>query len=111
MLGVVRSQARRARAPAALPFGGFGSATLSVDAAAQMRWVGMKPPPPSLQKRMPPPPLPAQRKGLPAPPPLSGKRVAAIGGTTPGAVPAAWKSPAEVLTMMVEFVPTFYVPV
>jgi hypothetical protein len=93
-----------------------------VGPSSAVRAITPPPPPTTSQlaspvgaKRPPPPPL-GGKKGLPPPPPLAGRKLAtsAGGGTSSGAIAApsaSWRSPAEVLTMMVEYVPTFYVPV
>lgn len=62
------------------------------------------PPPPPLPGTRSTPPRVAAAGKLPPPPPLPGTIVAAA-----SALP--WKSPQEVLSAFVEFVPTFFVPI
>ncbi|ORC91035.1 uncharacterized protein TM35_000074590 [Trypanosoma theileri] len=73
---------------------------------SQQRGAARRVPPPLPNARGTPPRVGAGGLGkLPPPPPLPGAVVTVSGGALP------WKSPQEVLSALIEFIPTFYVPI
>ncbi|KAH9580092.1 hypothetical protein LSM04_007838 [Trypanosoma melophagium] len=86
----------------------LSSCGLLVYVSSQQRGAARRVPPPLPNTRGTPPRVGAGAGGLgklPPPPPLPGAVVTVSGSALP------WKSPQEVLSALVEFIPTFYVPI
>ncbi|PWV13796.1 hypothetical protein C3747_41g81 [Trypanosoma cruzi] len=83
----------------------ISAGSLLVHVSATHRCVAKRIPPPLPPGARGTPPRAASFGKLPPPPPLPGAVAASTGAALP------WKSPQEVLSAFVEFIPTFYVPI